>query len=237
MQALAVVLALKSLVSLLVRKPLKSTIRPHFKIGFMVEQGAKVTAHYNTNSSTLQPLISQYGTQQIQALQANLVEEDTVAKLFQDATSALGAVQILILNHAISCSVKEPLLKISLERWRNIIDVNLTSSFIVTKEYLNRLEAASSAIKDMASVIIIGSTAGKFGLSKDHYFARIRKLTSVPGEAGNTDYAASKSGQHTFNQIPLLIGSAQWTVLIQRLCMDLPCLSKTRSSRSPRKRE
>lgn len=159
-----------------------------------------------------------------------------MAKLFEDATSALGAVQILILNHAISSSVKEPLLKISLERWKNIIDVNLTSSFIVTKEYLNRLEAASSVIKDMASVIIIGSTAGKFGLSKEHYFIRIRKLTSVTGEAGNADYAASKSGRPIFNRI-LLIGNAQWAALIQRLCMDLPCRLKMRSSRSPRRRE
>ncbi|KAF5353415.1 hypothetical protein D9756_007883 [Leucocoprinus leucothites] len=140
------------------------------------EQGAKVTAHYNTNSKTLQPLISQYGPQQIQALQANLVEEEAVAKLFRDAASSpFGEVSILILNHAISSSVKEPLWKISLERWKHTIDVNLTSSFIVTKEYLKRLNGASETVKDRTSVVIIGSTAGKLG------------------EAGNADYSASKS--------------------------------------------
>ncbi|KAF5353411.1 hypothetical protein D9756_007885 [Leucocoprinus leucothites] len=139
------------------------------------DQGAKVTAHYNTNSTTLQPLLSHYGPQKVQALQADLVDEAAVAKLFQEATSTFGVVHIIILNHAIVSSVKEPLWKISLERWKNTIDVNLNSCFIVAKEYLTRLEVAPAAVKDMASVLIIGSTAGKYG------------------KAGDSDYAASKS--------------------------------------------
>ncbi|KAJ3570568.1 hypothetical protein NP233_g4315 [Leucocoprinus birnbaumii] len=140
------------------------------------EQGAKVTAHYNTNSATLQPLISQYGSQHIRALRADLTDEAAVSKLFDEATSSsFGAVHILILNHAISAKIREPVWKISLERWKHTIDVNLTSSFIVVKEYLKRLEMTPDVIKDRASVVIIGSTAGQFG------------------EAGNADYAASKS--------------------------------------------
>lgn len=51
----------------------------------------------------------------------------------------------------------------SLERWRNTIDTNLTSSFIVAKEYLRRLEGA--VVKDNAAIVLIGSTAGKYGES------------------------------------------------------------------------
>ncbi|KAJ3563108.1 hypothetical protein NP233_g9155 [Leucocoprinus birnbaumii] len=139
------------------------------------DQGARVTAHYNTNSATLQPLLSQYGSEKIQALQANLTNEPSVTKLFNEASSSFGAVQVLILNHAISSTVSEPVWKISLDRWKHTIDVNLTSSFIVAKEYLARLEGEEESVKDKASIVIIGSTAGKFG------------------EAGNADYAASKS--------------------------------------------
>jgi NAD(P)-dependent dehydrogenase (short-subunit alcohol dehydrogenase family) len=53
-----------------------------------------------------------------------------------------------------------------LERWRNTIDTNVTASFIVAKEYVRRLQDASVTVKDNASVIIIGSTAGKYGLLK-----------------------------------------------------------------------
>jgi NAD(P)-dependent dehydrogenase (short-subunit alcohol dehydrogenase family) len=52
---------------------------------------------------------------------------------------------------------------------------NLTSSFLVCREYLRRLRAAPDSVKALANIILIGSTAGKFG------------------ELGHADYAASKS--------------------------------------------
>lgn len=120
--------------------------------------------HYNTKRTTLEPLLSSYGPERTQALQANLTDEAAVAKLFHDATaSSLGEVQVLILNHGIFPSTPEPIRKMSLERWKKTIDTNLTSSFIVAKEYMARLEHASTAVKDKASIIMIGSAAGKIG--------------------------------------------------------------------------
>ncbi|KAF9442823.1 NAD dependent epimerase/dehydratase [Macrolepiota fuliginosa MF-IS2] len=150
-------------------------------IGFEIarafaEQGAKVTAQYNTSHAPLQPLISQYGANFVQALQANLTEEDAVEKLFREATgSSFGEVQVLVLNHGIWPTADEPVWKLPLERWKRTIDTNLTSTFIVAKEYLKRLEVSSTHIKDKAAIVMIGSTSGKFG------------------EAGHADYAASKS--------------------------------------------
>jgi NAD(P)-dependent dehydrogenase (short-subunit alcohol dehydrogenase family) len=139
---------------------------PCSSAGNLAEQGAKVTAHYNTNVTTLQPLIFQYGSARIQALQANLVEEQAVIDLFHEATSSsFGEIHVLILNHAIGDIADEPVWKMPLERWKRTIDTNLTSSFIVAKEYLKQLEAASDTIKDRASVVLIGSTAGKYGAS------------------------------------------------------------------------
>jgi NAD(P)-dependent dehydrogenase (short-subunit alcohol dehydrogenase family) len=53
--------------------------------------------------------------------------------------------------------------EMSLDRWRTTIDTNLTSSFLVTREYLKQLKTASLDAKEKAAVIFIGSTAGKYG--------------------------------------------------------------------------
>jgi NAD(P)-dependent dehydrogenase (short-subunit alcohol dehydrogenase family) len=88
-----------------------------------------------------------------------------------------GPVQVVVVNHAISSTVAVPIATMSLERWNNIITTNLTSSFLVCREYLKHLQNAAPDIKEKAAIVLIGSTAGKYG------------------EAGNGDYAATKSGQ------------------------------------------
>lgn len=100
----------------------------------------------------------------MQALQANLTEESAVEALFRNAAgSSFGDVHALILNHGIWPTADEPIRKMPLERWKHTIDTNLTSSFIVAREYLKRIESAPTKIKDHASIILIGSAAGKYG--------------------------------------------------------------------------
>ncbi|KAJ7039830.1 NAD(P)-binding protein [Mycena alexandri] len=140
-----------------------------------LQQGAKVTAHYNTNISTLHALIEEFGAQRVVAAPANLTAEVDVASLFETAGKTLGPVQIAIINHGIwptaDCSVAQ----MTLARWQATLDTNLTGAFLVAREYLRRLERAPDALKDKASILFVGSTAGKYG------------------EAGHADYATSKS--------------------------------------------
>ncbi|KAJ7602541.1 NAD(P)-binding protein [Mycena rosella] len=139
-----------------------------------LKQGAKVTAHYNTNASSLNTLITEFGADRVVAAQANLAVEDDVVRLFR-ASEILGPVQIAIINHGIWPTADESVATMSLDRWRTTLDTNLTSSFLVAREFLRQLEPASDAVKAKASILFIGSTAGKYG------------------EAGHADYAASKS--------------------------------------------
>ncbi|KAG6902652.1 hypothetical protein C0995_013777 [Termitomyces sp. Mi166 len=139
-----------------------------------LQQGAKVTAHYNSSNKNLEPLHAQY-QDHLQALQANLTIESTVAQLFAKASSSFGPVQIIIVNHGFWPPAHEPVVQMSLEQWKSTIDINLTSSFLVCREYLKGLQSASDDIKDYASILFIGSTSGKFG------------------EAGHADYSTSKS--------------------------------------------
>ena len=96
-------------------------------------------------------------------------------KLFSSAQHTFGSVQIIIVNHAISVVKDDYLWEMSLDRWRTTIDTNLTSSFLVTREYLKQLKTASLDAKEKAAIIFIGSTAGKYGDS--FYFSLHTSLT------------------------------------------------------------
>ncbi|KAH0839403.1 NAD dependent epimerase/dehydratase [Lanmaoa asiatica] len=137
--------------------------------------GAKVTAHYNSQRDPLLPLLQTYPTLHI--IQANLAEEAAVVDLFATISrSDAGPIQVLVVNHAIADMQEVPVAEMSLARWNRVLTTNLTSAFLVCREYLKHLKQASSEAKDKAAIVLIGSTAGKYG------------------EAGRADYAVTKSG-------------------------------------------
>ncbi|OBZ74518.1 3-oxoacyl-[acyl-carrier-protein] reductase FabG [Grifola frondosa] len=139
-------------------------------------QGANVAAHYNTNNATLAPLLAEYGPTRVRAAQASLEREDDVGRLFEHADSfGFGAVQVLVVNHGYYPPEDAPLAHMSLRQWEATFATNVTSSFLVVRAYLQRLERASDEEKARAAIVLIGSTAGKYG------------------EAGHADYAATKS--------------------------------------------
>jgi NAD(P)-dependent dehydrogenase (short-subunit alcohol dehydrogenase family) len=135
-----------------------------------------VTAHYNSQFGPIQELLASNAN--LQHVRANLSGEKAVVDMFESLVATPhGPVQVVVVNHAISSTVAVPIATMSLERWNNIITTNLTSSFLVCREYLKHLQNAAPDIKEKAAIVLIGSTAGKYG------------------EAGNGDYAATKSGQ------------------------------------------
>ncbi|KAF7314573.1 hypothetical protein MKEN_00930700 [Mycena kentingensis (nom. inval.)] len=143
-----------------------------------LQQGAKVTAHYHSVSglAKLQPLILEFGPSRIFPFQAQLTSESDTAALFSTASASLGPAQIAVINHAVSPPENVPVAEMSLERWRATLDTNLTGAFLVARELLKSLKAVEDAkVKEKASIVFVGSTAGKYG------------------EADHADYAASKS--------------------------------------------
>ncbi|KDQ23511.1 hypothetical protein PLEOSDRAFT_1079599 [Pleurotus ostreatus PC15] len=109
------------------------------------EQGAKITAHYNTNISPLRNLIESFGPSQ------------------GDGESDFGPVRIIVINHGILPTATMPITAMSLERWNHTINTNLTSPFLVAREYLKQLSLAADEVKAKANIAFNGSTAGKFG--------------------------------------------------------------------------
>ena len=146
--------------------------------------GAKVTAHYNTNATSLGGLVGEFGDN-IQKLQADLGAEGDTIRMFDEINKGrFGPVQVIVVNHAIYVTEDTPLSQMNLEQWDRTINANLTSSFLVIREYLKGLESLREdgrGLKDKAALILVGSTAGKYG------------------EPGHADYSVTKSGR-----LPLL---------------------------------
>lgn len=136
--------------------------------------GAEVTAHYNTQYGPLESLSNAYAN--LQAVQADLSDETSVENMFT-AIEHAGPVQVLIVNHAIWPAEDVPVADMTIQRWNYTISTNLTSSFLVSREYLKQLKSATPEVKEKAAIVLVGSTAGKYG------------------EAGHADYAVTKSGE------------------------------------------
>jgi NAD(P)-dependent dehydrogenase (short-subunit alcohol dehydrogenase family) len=135
-----------------------------------------VTAHYNSQLAPIQELLA--SNPSLQYVQANLSRENAVVDMFESlATMPHGPVQVVIINHAICNTLAVPIASMTLVQWNTTITTNLTSSFLVCREYLKHLQKAGPDVKEKAAIVLVGSTAGKYG------------------EASNGDYAATKSGQ------------------------------------------
>ena len=132
--------------------------------------GSRVTAHYNSNIGELASLTD------VVSIQADVRDEAGVQNLLDDAAKKNGGpVSVLVVNHGIWPTNDAPIADMDLNQWSNTLAVNLTGPFLLCRAYLQALRSAPDATKDTASIIFIGSTAGKFG------------------EAGHGDYAATKS--------------------------------------------
>ncbi|KAL0570231.1 hypothetical protein V5O48_011739 [Marasmius crinis-equi] len=144
----------------------------------VTEQGAKVTAQFNTTSDVFQDLQSHPN---LHLAQADLTSETAVKSLFQtSAADKLGPIHVAVINHGVWIRDDVPLKDMSLERWNKTMDTNLTSSFLVAREFLKGLEKAKQQGEDPdkidnASIVFVGSNAGRIG------------------EATHADYSASKS--------------------------------------------
>ncbi|KAJ4359715.1 uncharacterized protein N0V89_000271 [Didymosphaeria variabile] len=132
--------------------------------------GARVTAHYNSRIGALSEIPD------IVSLQADVRDETSVERLLAEATEKNGGpVNVLIVNHGIWPAEAKSIADMDLKQWENTLAVDLTGPFLLCRAYLRALKGASEEVKKAASIVFIGSTAGRYG------------------EAGHGDYASAKS--------------------------------------------
>jgi 3-oxoacyl-[acyl-carrier protein] reductase len=129
---------------------------------------ARVVVHYNRGEERARALADEIGAAGV--AQADVTREDDVERLFAEARSALGQVDVCVQVQGMWPKEDVPVWELPLERFEETLRVNLTSAFLVAREYLREVERTGHG-----SLVLVGSTAGVFG------------------EAGHADYAAAKA--------------------------------------------
>jgi 3-oxoacyl-[acyl-carrier protein] reductase len=130
-------------------------------------EGANVAVHYHRNRKAAHALAADIGGV---ALQADLRDEDATEALLAAALDAFGRLDACVANAGVWPVQAQPVAELSLERWRDTVDANLTASFLTARAFLRHVASSGAG-----SMVFIASTAGHFG------------------EAGHADYAAAKS--------------------------------------------
>ena len=103
------------------------------------------------------------------AVQADVSDPDDVSRLFETVAVELGAPEILVNNAGIT---KDNLMmRLGVEDWDDVLAVNLRSAFLTSKAALRQMLRAR-----WGRIVNIGSVSG------------------IAGNAGQTNYAASKAG-------------------------------------------
>ena len=133
----------------------------------LYDAGANILAT-GTKDEKLQELKKKF--QNIQTLKFDISQTGNLENFIEDATKKLGGKLDCVINNA-GITQDNLAIRMSIEEWKKVIDINLTSTFLISK----------FAIKKM-----LKNKKGK-----------IINITSVVGHTGNlgqTNYTASKAG-------------------------------------------
>jgi gluconate 5-dehydrogenase len=86
---------------------------------------------------TRKTLAQRFGDDRIAARAFDIVDEDAVTTAVDSAESEVGPIDVLVNNAGIQH--REPLLGVSVEDWRRVLDTNLTGAFVVGRTVARRM--------------------------------------------------------------------------------------------------
>jgi 3-oxoacyl-[acyl-carrier protein] reductase len=131
-------------------------------------EGARVAVHYHRGRERAEAVAAELGG--LPVIGADLTDETEVDRLFSETREAFGQVDVCAAVAGVWPSDDEPVWRLPLERWESTLRANLTVTFLTARAFLREVERNGHG-----SLVLVGSTAGRFG------------------EAGHADYAAAKS--------------------------------------------
>jgi len=131
-------------------------------------EGCRVVVHYNTSKARAEALAAELPG--AIAVGADLTDESAVDYLFTRAREELGGIDVCAAVAGVWPRDDEPVWRLSLARWEEVLRANLTVTFLTARGFLREVQRSGHG-----SLVLVGSTAGRFG------------------EAGHADYAAAKS--------------------------------------------
>jgi 3-oxoacyl-[acyl-carrier protein] reductase len=137
----------------------------------LAQEGAKLVINYASSATAAEALVQEIQDQGGEAIaqSADVSKPEQVDALFKSAMDKWGRVDILVNNAGITKDTL--LLRMKLEEWQSVIDLNLTGVFLCTQR---------------VSKIMLKQKSG-----------RIINIASVAGQMGNpgqANYSAAKAG-------------------------------------------
>lgn len=145
----------------------------------LLEAGCDVALHHASAGEGLEDVIARAGTlgRNARAFRADLTDEAAAAGMVRQAVDFLGGLDVLI-NNAGGLVARRPLERVDVAFWQEVIDLNLTTMMLVTREAVPHLARANGA-----SIVNVSSLAGRKG-----------------GHAGSLVYSMTKGGVLTFTR-------------------------------------
>ncbi|MBC7795305.1 MAG: 3-oxoacyl-ACP reductase FabG [Pyrinomonadaceae bacterium] len=143
----------------------------------LAESGANVVVNYLQNEVAAQKVVEECQQFDVEAvaIQADVAKLDDVKRLFEKSLARFGTLEILIANAGIWEG--ENVEEMSEEIWDKVLNANLKGTWTVCREAVKAFKA-----NNYGNIVIVSSTAGQ------------------RGEAGYSNYAASKGGQISFTK-------------------------------------
>jgi 3-oxoacyl-[acyl-carrier protein] reductase len=131
-------------------------------------EGARIVVHYHHGRDRAEALAGELPG--AVAIRADLTDEAEAQSLFTRAREELGGVDVCAAVAGVWPRDDEPVWRLPLARWEEVLRANLTATFLTAQGFLREVQRTGHG-----SLVLVGSTAGRFG------------------EAGHADYAAAKS--------------------------------------------
>jgi 3-oxoacyl-[acyl-carrier protein] reductase len=137
----------------------------------LAAEKARVVIHYATNEQTARAVAQEIGSGTL-TVGADLTREGEVGDLFATVEAHWGPIDVLVANAGVWPPNDVPVVDMSIEQWRQTLDVDLTSVFLSIRAFFRGIRQYKLV---EPAAVLVGSTAGIFG------------------EAGHADYAAAKA--------------------------------------------
>ena len=125
----------------------------------LIEQGCNVCMHYfcSPKEPELLKKLAEEKGQKALCVQADLTNEEEVIRCIEEAVVYFGTFDILV-NNSGAMVERRFLSQLDLDYWRKLIDINMTTMMLITKEILPHLNRSEGS-----SIVNIASLAGRKG--------------------------------------------------------------------------
>ncbi len=139
-------------------------------VRLFVAAGARVVFNYQRAKDEAERLVAECGAEVCHAVQADLTGTPGAEPLVRAASERFGELDVLVANHGIWPAADIAIDQMTDEHWQRTLAVNLDSVFALVKHSVAQMKRQARG----GHIVLISSTSGQ------------------RGEAGHTDYAASK---------------------------------------------